>query len=77
MPTVTNPKAAMRRIRDKYPYHVIRKIEGQPRPDQMTESSWGPFGRVPEVRGESNRWCFSSEEMRREFINLYGGDIPV
>lgn len=77
MPAVTNPKAAMRRIREKYPYHVILKIEGQPRPDRMTESSWGPFGRVVEASGKTNRWCFSSEEMRREFINLYGGDIPV
>ena len=75
MKPVTNSRAAMRRIREKYPYHVVRKQVGQPRPDTMTELGWGPFGRVVEAHGESNRWCFASEGRRRKFVDMYGGDI--
>lgn len=73
----TNPKAVMRRIREKYPYHVVRKIEGQPRPDKdLDQKEYGPFGRVPEVRGESNRWCFETETAREKFQQRYGGHFP-
>lgn len=73
-----NPAAINRRIREKYPYHVVRKNEGQPRPDKdLDQKEYGHFGRVPEVRGESNRWCFETETAQMKFRQRYGGDIPV
>lgn len=74
---MANPKAITRRIKERYPYHVVLPIKGQPDPTTMSKSTWGDFGRVNEWPNLSNRWCFSSEELRREFINLYGGSIPV
>lgn len=73
---VYRPRDTLVRIKQKYPYHVVRKIKGQPDPSKMTHRSWGFFGRVPEEQNVSNRWCFPSEEVRRKFIDTYGGDIP-
>lgn len=73
----TNLAAVMRRIKTKYPYHVVRKIEGQPKPDKdLDPKEYGHFGRVPENRGYSNRWCFETEIARMRFQRRYGGHFP-